>query len=167
MDAHLGEVGLLVLDFDGVLTDNRVWVSEDGSEAVACHRGDGMGISLLRRAGIETVVLSTETNPVVEARCRKLGVSCVQGLEGKEGVLRQVVAERGLSLERVAYVGNDINDLSCLEAVGFPVVVADAHPNVLPSALLVLSRKGGEGAVRELCDRILEGMASTKGEVDV
>jgi YrbI family 3-deoxy-D-manno-octulosonate 8-phosphate phosphatase len=160
-------VKLLVLDFDGVLTDNRVWVSEDGTEAVACHRGDGMGISLLRKAGLETFVLSTETNPVVSARCRKLGIDCIQGLEEKADTLARVVRERGLRLDQVAYIGNDVNDLSCLEAVGFPVVVADAHPHVIPAASLVLSREGGKGAVREFCDLLLKDLAHGEGRDDV
>lgn len=155
MASGIGEVRLLVLDFDGVLTDDRVWVSEDGAESVACHRGDGMGISLLRGAGIETVVLSTEKNPVVSARCRKLDVPCIQGLEDKGAALERVIQERGFGAEEVAYIGNDVNDIPCLERVGLPVVVADAHPDVLPSALLVLSRPGGHGAVREFCDMLL------------
>jgi len=160
-------VRLLVIDFDGVLTDNRVWVSEDGSEAVACHRGDGLGISRLRGEGIETVVLSTEKNPVVSARCRKLGINCFQGLDEKVGTLHQIVRERELSLAQVAYIGNDVNDLSCLEAVGFPIVVADAHPDVLPAASFVLARDGGQGAVREFCDMLLRDKARGEREEDV
>ena len=157
----------MVLDFDGVLTDNRVWVSEDGSEAVACHRGDGLGIARLREAGTETMVLSTEKNPVVSARCRKLGMDCIQGLDEKVDTLRRIVGERGLGLDQVAYIGNDVNDLSCLEVVGFPVVVADAHPDVIPAAGLVLSRDGGMGAVREFCDMILNDMTHGEREEDV
>ena len=149
-------VDLLVLDFDGVLTDNRVWVLEDGREAVACHRGDGMGLSLLRQRGIPVLVLSTETNPVVSERCRKLGIECVQGLgQDKFFALRQLLAARAIELSHVVYMGNDVNDLECMEAAGCGVSVADAHPEVLRAADLVLSAQGGQGAVRELCDRLL------------
>ncbi len=153
---HLKSVKLLVLDFDGVLTDNRVWVSEDGTEWIAADRGDGYGISLLLAAGIEVMVLSRETNRVVEARCRKLGIKHVQGVLNKHEVLPELVKQRGLSLDQVIYVGNDVNDLRCMEIVGLSVAVADAYPPVKAQADLILKRAGGYGAVRELCDRIIE-----------
>ena len=149
-------VAMLVLDFDGVLTDNRVWVTEDGTEAVACSRSDGMGLAMLRAYGVETVVLSTETNPAVTARCHKLGIPCQQGLVDKEIALQALATQRGVDLTQVVYVGNDVNDLSCLRLAGCGVAVADAHPAVLAEADFVLSQRGGHGAVRELCDMILE-----------
>ena len=149
-------VELLVLDFDGVLTDNRVWVLEDGREAVACHRGDGLGLSRLRQRGISVVVLSTETNPVVAARCRKLGIECLQGLgDGKLPALLNLLEARDINPSHVVYVGNDINDLDCMMAAGSGVAVADAHPDVRAAAAVVLSMEGGRGAVRELCDILL------------
>ena len=153
--SQLDDIRLVVLDFDGVLTDNRVWVSEDGRESVACDRSDGMGLSLLRREGTEAIVLSTETNPVVAERCRKLGLAYQQGLQDKTVALYILVAERDIDLSQVVYVGNDINDLGCMRLVGCAVAVADAHPNVAAEADLVLSKPGGHGAVRELCDLIL------------
>lgn len=149
-------VRLLVLDFDGTLTDNRVWVDETGREAVAAHRGDGMGIALVRRAGVEVVILSTERNPVVTARARKLGVPVFQGVEDKPALLRRLLAERGVPAEEVVYVGNDVNDVPCFPLVGFAAVPADAHPKAQRAADEVLRRRGGHGAVREVCDRILE-----------
>ena len=148
-------VELLVLDFDGVMTNNRVWVTEDGAEAVACNRSDGMGLAMLRAHGIQTVVLSTESNPVVAARCRKLGVPYRQGVADKETALRGLAAERNVDLPQIVYVGNDVNDLPCLRLVGCGVAVADAHPLVRAQADLVLNQQGGHGAVRELCDMIL------------
>lgn len=149
-------VGLLVFDFDGVFTDNRVWVTEDGKEAVACHRGDGMGLALLKEHGIEPFVLSTESNPVVTARCRKLGVDCQQSLGDKGAALRNLVQQKGLDMASVVYVGNDVNDLDCMRIAGYAVAVADAHPTVLSEADLVLQTRGGYGAVRELCDLIIK-----------
>jgi YrbI family 3-deoxy-D-manno-octulosonate 8-phosphate phosphatase len=147
---------LLVLDFDGVLTDNRVFVLEDGKEAVACDRGDGMGIELLRAAGLRIAVISKETNEVVSSRCRKLRIECHHGVEGKRAVLDEVIRRHDVRLDQVLYVGNDINDLECMRHAGFAVAVADARPEVLREADLILQRAGGKGAIRELSDLILE-----------
>ena len=109
---------MIVFDFDGVFTDNRVLVHEDGREAVWCHREDGLGIARLLERGIPMVVFSTEENPVVSARCRKLKLPCHQGLSDKLGTLKHLVATRGIDPKEVIFVGNDINDLSCMEWVG-------------------------------------------------
>ena len=122
-----GEISLLVLDFDGVLTDNRVYVNQRGEETVAVHRGDGMGISRVKRAGIEVVILSKEKNPVVKARGDKLGVPVFQGIDEKGEVLLSLMKKRNLSSDQVIYLGNDVNDLSCFPLVGLAVAVADAH----------------------------------------
>ena len=144
----------LVLDFDGVLTDNTVVTDQDGRESVRCSRGDGMGIERLATRGVPVLVLSKERNPVVTARCAKLGVPCVQGLEDKASALAAWLAERALDPAHVVYLGNDANDAACLQAVGCGVVVADAHHSVLPLARFVLDAPGGRGAVRELTDLI-------------
>ena len=122
---RLKNVRLVALDFDGVMTDNRVWVSEDGKEWVAANRSDGYGIELLRKQSIEVVVLSRETNPVVEARCQKLGIKHVQGLLAKASALQTVVEELGLDMNQVIYLGNDVNDLECMEIAGLAVAVAE------------------------------------------
>lgn len=149
-------VELLVLDFDGVLTDNRVWLDADGAEWVAAHRGDGWGIARLLESGVQVVVLSTETNPVVAARCRKLGIPAIQGVREKGPALLDLLRERGVAHDRVVYVGNDVNDLPCFPLAGCAVTVADGHPKALKEADLVLRARGGRGAVRELCDILLE-----------
>lgn len=149
------EVALVVLDFDGVLTDNRVWTDAAGNEQVAANRSDGWGLARLREAGVEVVVLSSEPHPVVAARCRKLGLTVEHGLADKGATLRRLLAERGIDRGRVVYVGNDVNDLPCFAEVGCAVAVADAHPTVRAAADLLLTRPGGHGAVRELCDMIL------------
>ncbi len=152
------QIDLLVFDFDGVFTDNRVLVLEDGREAAWCNRGDGMGLSLLRDTGLPMFVLSTEENPIVLARCRKLQLECRHGLADKRAALIELARERNVDLSRVVYVGNDVNDVGCMEAAGFAVAVADAHGEALARADLVLSRPGGQGAVRELCDLLLQQM---------
>ncbi|HEX3724662.1 MAG TPA: acylneuraminate cytidylyltransferase [Pirellulales bacterium] len=151
-------IEMLVFDFDGVFTDNRVYVFQDGREAVACNRGDGMGLSMLVAQNLPIVVLSTEVNPVVAARCRKLRLEYQHGLADKRAALVALAAEKKVDLRRVVYVGNDVNDLGCMEAAGFAVAVADAHPAALAKADLVLSNRGGDGAVRELCDLLLQHM---------
>jgi N-acylneuraminate cytidylyltransferase len=153
------KIDLVVFDFDGVMTDDRVWVDQDGHESVAANRRDGLGIAMLRRRGIPMVVLSTEPNPVVAARCHKLELSVFQSLADKAAVLRTLLEERKLDPAHVVYMGNDVNDLPCFSLVGCAVVVADAHPEVIPQADLVLTMPGGHGAVRELCDRILRTQA--------
>ncbi len=155
-----GQVDLVVFDFDGVFTDNTAFVDQDGVESVRVHRGDGMGIELLREAGVDMFVLSTEPNPVVAARCRKLKLPYLHGVGRKGEALAGILAERGADPSRTIYVGNDVNDLPCFPLVGCALVVTDAHPAALAQADLVLARRGGDGAVREVCDRILAGRAS-------
>ena len=152
-------VNLLVLDFDGVLTDNRVLVGQDGHESVLCHRGDGLGIEKLRGAGVAVVVLSKERNPVVAARCKKLGIECLQGEDDKLPTLQALARRKGLEAAQVAYVGNDVNDLECLSWVGTPIAVADSEPEVLRVADWVTTKIGGHGAVREVCEALLASRA--------
>lgn len=145
----------LVMDFDGVWTDDRVWVNQDGSESIVCSRRDGMGLERLRKAGLPMMVLSKEANPVLKSRCAKLKIPCEHGLETKIERFRQWLDERGLRMERTIYVGNDINDLECLRAAGLGVAPRDAHPEALAAADLVLDADGGRGALRLLSDMIL------------
>lgn len=149
-------VDLIVFDFDGVFTDNRVWVDESGKEMVACHRGDGLGISMMHKKGIKMIVLSSEENPVVAARCKKLKIDCYQGISDKALYLQKLVNEWSVSQDYVIYVGNDLNDSKCMKMVGCSIAVADAYPEILHAADIILQSKGGYGAVRELCDLILK-----------
>ena len=160
------DVDGLVTDFDGVHTDDRVHVGPDGTEFVTASRSDGMGIALLRRVGLPLLIISAETNPVVSARARKLKVDVRQGVEDKVTVLRSWADARDLDLQRVAFLGNDVNDLGCLRAVGWPIAVADAHPDVIAVARVVLSARGGHGAVRELANRILASHHSQSTQED-
>lgn len=145
-------IRLAAFDFDGVFTDNMVYVFEDGSEAVRCFRGDGLGLRKLERLGITNIILSTETNPIISARSKKLGIRCVQSCQDKYEALEKILKEMKLTLKQVAFVGNDINDLPCLMRVGLPIVVHDAHPEVIPHARYCTRAGGGYGAVREVCD---------------
>lgn len=149
------EIKLLVLDFDGVLTDNRVFVSEDGKESVACNRSDGLGIEMLQKKGVKVVVISKEKNNVVQARCKKLEVECKTGIDNKIDLFLQIVKENNLSMGQVCYVGNDIVDVDCIKAAGIGTAVADAYKCAIKSAKYVCKNKGGYGAVREVADLIL------------
>ncbi len=147
-------IRLVAFDFDGVFTDNLVYVFEDGREAVRCSRADGIGLAKLKSLDIYTIIISTETNPVISARARKLNIPCIQSCADKRSALEGILHEQGLSPEQAAFVGNDVNDLPCLTFVGLPIVVADAHPDVVPYALYRTLRPGGHGAAREVCDLI-------------
>lgn len=149
-------VKLIVLDFDGVLTDNRVWVSGTGEESVACNRSDGLGISLVKEKGIHVCVLSSETHIVVMKRCQKLKIPCYYGISDKLFKLKIISDRFAVDFEDIAYIGNDVNDIECMKAVGCSIAVADAHPDVLSIADMVLTKCGGKGAVREYCDMVLK-----------
>ncbi len=148
------KIKAVVFDFDGVFTTNQVIVSETGEESVICNRSDGYGMRLLESLPLEVMILSTEINPVVSARARKLKIECHQNCPAKAPELRRLMEKKGIPLELVAYVGNDVNDLECMNLVGLPIAVADAFPEVLEAAKLVLRSSGGKGAVREVCELI-------------
>ncbi|MFB6979937.1 cytidylyltransferase domain-containing protein [Streptomyces scopuliridis] len=149
------DIDAVVLDFDGTQTDDKVFVDSDGREMVAVHRGDGLGIAALRRSELKLLILSTEQNPVVAARARKLQVPVLHGIDRKDLALKQWCDEHGIAPERVLYVGNDVNDLPCFGLVGWPVAVASAHDAVRAAARAVTSTPGGEGAIREIAAWIL------------
>ncbi len=152
LEEAIAKIRLVAFDFDGVFTDNTVFVFQDGREAVRCSRADGLGLARIRELGVEPVIVSTETNPVVGARAKKLGVECVQGCRDKRASLAEIAAKRGVAMEEVAFVGNDVNDEACLKAAGLAIVVTDSHPDVADLADYVTETPGGRGAVREVCD---------------
>ena len=150
-------VELVICDFDGVITDNRVWVDQDGRETVAAFRSDSPRIRELRERGTDVMILSSEPNPVVAARAKKMGVEAIHGvgIQDKGRVMREVLAQKNIPAENVIYIGNDLNDLPCFEVAGWSVAVADAYPEVIRVADYVLKARGGHGALREVCDLIL------------
>lgn len=152
--ATLVDVELVAFDFDGVFTDNTVYVSQDGTEAVRCWRSDGLGLSRLRADGVHVVIVSTERNPVVTARADKLKLPCRQGVEDKAEAILDICRELGVAPSRTMFVGNDINDIPAFNAIGIPVAVADAYPEVEPHVVFRTSKPGGLGAVREVCDLV-------------
>ncbi|WP_406093364.1 cytidylyltransferase domain-containing protein [Streptomyces sp. NBC_01013] len=149
------DIDAVVLDFDGTQTDDRVLIDSDGRETVAVHRGDGLGIAALRKAGMPLLILSTEQNPVVAARAQKLRVPVLHGIDRKDLALKQWCDEQSIAPERVLYVGNDVNDLPCFALAGWPVAVASAHDSVRAAARAVTNTPGGFGAVREIAAWLL------------
>ncbi|WTP59814.1 N-acylneuraminate cytidylyltransferase [Streptomyces phaeochromogenes] len=149
------DIDAVVLDFDGTQTDDRVLIDSEGREFVSVHRGDGLGIAALRKSGLTMLILSSEKNPVVAARARKLQIPVLHGIDRKDLALKQWCEEQGIAPERVLYVGNDVNDLPCFALVGWPVAVASAHDVVRGAARAVTTVPGGDGAIREIASWIL------------
>jgi 3-deoxy-D-manno-octulosonate 8-phosphate phosphatase (KDO 8-P phosphatase) len=144
---------LVVFDFDGVLTDNRVLVFDDGREAVFCNRADGLAFGVLHRGGIATLILSTEQNRVVTERAKKLKVPVLQGLDDKAAALADFCQKKGIRLADVMYIGNDLNDWDVMKRVGYAVCPIDAHPDIKAICGTVLETPGGYGIVREVAER--------------
>lgn len=156
----LGKIRLFATDVDGVLTDAGMYYSESGDEWKKFNTRDGMGIKLLQKAGLITAIVTMERTKLVNRRAEKLAVPEVhQGVTDKLGILRDMVARHGLTLEQVAYIGDDVNDVEALQAVGFSASPADGLPPVLAVVDYVCRKKGGEGAVREVADMILGAQA--------
>lgn len=158
MKNHLKKIKLIVYDFDGVMTNNKVYVDQNSNEMVQVNRADGLGVSEIKKIGIEQIIMSTEKNSVVSARANKLDIHCFQGIDSKKDKLLKYCQEINIDLSQVAYVGNDINDKDTMEIVGFTFCPADAHETIKEISDHVFKRKGGEGVIRELLDLIKENI---------
>lgn len=156
----LSSVRLIAFDFDGVFTDNTVYVSQDGIESVRCWRSDGLGLSRLRLVGVQPFVISTETNPVVAARAQKLKLPYKQGVEDKAAAILATCSELQIDPRQTMFVGNDINDIPAFQSIGVPVGVADAYPEIYPYILYRTQKHGGFGAVREICDLVFNARSA-------
>jgi 3-deoxy-D-manno-octulosonate 8-phosphate phosphatase (KDO 8-P phosphatase) len=150
----LSTVRLVVFDFDGVFTDNTVYITQDGVESVRCWRSDGLGLTRLHSVGVKTAIISTETNHVVTTRAQKLNLYCKQGVANKALEIIKTCEEFNVDRRETVFVGNDINDIPAFQSVGIPVCVNDAYPEVYPYILYRTQKSGGFGAVREVCDLI-------------
>jgi YrbI family 3-deoxy-D-manno-octulosonate 8-phosphate phosphatase len=150
-------IDLIVYDFDGVMTDNRVLTLQDGTEAVFANRSDGLAVNMIKDMGIKQVIISMETNPVVKARAEKIGIPCIQGIGDKLDILKKYLAENYIDKDKVAFIGNEINDIAAMSYVGLPVAPADAYPEIKNVSKIVLKTKGGYGVVREFFDLIKRG----------
>ena len=148
------QIELIVYDFDGVMTDNRVLVTQEGGEAVYCNRSDGLGASMLKGMGLSQMILSTESNVVVKTRASKLNLPVMHGVKDKNKILQSYCKENSICLDKVLYVGNDINDLEVMKLVGYPVCPADANLAIRKISKIKLKSRGGEGVLRELAELI-------------
>lgn len=152
----------IVFDFDGVFTDNTVLVDQHGVESVRCWRSDGLGLVRVRGLGVKTLIISTEANPVVSIRAQKLKTDCIQGIEDKAAAIADWAISMGLPLSEIGFVGNDVNDIPALKEVGLPIGVADAYEEISPFIKHRTRRRGGYGAVREVCDLIVNAQAAPR-----
>jgi len=150
----LAYVELIAFDFDGVFTDNSVYVAQDGIESVRCWRSDGLGLARLRSVGVQAFIISTEANPVVSVRASKLKLPCKQDIEDKAQTILDTCRDLGISPDKTMFVGNDINDIPAFQSIGVPVAVADAYPEVDQYVVHRTEKPGGFGAVREICDLV-------------
>lgn len=149
---NINNVQLIVYDFDGVMTDNRVIISEDGKESVIVNRSDGLAISKLRYLGIPQLILSSETNAIVKIRAKKLNVPVLSGVKDKKDVIISYCNRKDIDLKKVIFVGNDISDSEVMETVGYPVAPKDAYKIIKEKAMIITKVRGGEGVIRELYD---------------
>lgn len=147
-------IRLVVCDFDGVMTNNEVIVDENGKESVVCSRSDGFGIEMLKKNGIEVIVISKEKNKVVKARCDKLKIPYIQGTDDKLSILKKEMKKRSITCGQVCFIGNDINDIECIKYAGLGIAVNDSYPEVKRYARIITKRKGGQGVIREVADMI-------------
>jgi 3-deoxy-D-manno-octulosonate 8-phosphate phosphatase (KDO 8-P phosphatase) len=147
----LSNIKLVITDFDGVLTDNKVLLSEDGKESVFCNRADGLGVEILKKHGIEIIILSSEKNNVVQKRADKLNIKAFNNVKNKDDVIKKISKEKGIDLQNIAYIGNDINDLPALEIVGLPLIVLDSSLELMKNYnFKLLTVNGGSGVLRYL-----------------
>ena len=147
-------VKFVVFDFDGVFTNNSVFVSENGEETVQCSRSDGIGLERLNEVNVKFYIISTESNKVVSQRAKKIKSPVIQNIKDKSLALKQICEEEGFSLTETMFVGNDINDISALKIVGYPVGVNDSFNEIISYIKFKTKKNGGMGAVREICDLI-------------
>jgi len=161
----LASVRLIAFDFDGVFTDNTVYVTQEGIEFVRCWRSDGLGLARLLGLGVQAFIISTEANPVVTMRAQKLKLPCKQGVEDKAAAILATCRDLQVPSQQTMFVGNDINDIPAFQVIGIPVGVADAHPEIYPYVLYRTQRPGGFGAVREICDLVVNARTARKNGI--
>tara|TARA_B100001093_G_C26715926_1_gene965642 strand:+ start:572 stop:1057 length:486 start_codon:yes stop_codon:yes gene_type:complete len=145
-------IKLVIFDFDGVFTDNKVIVDQNGNESVICSRYDGYGIEKLRNHSIYQYVISSEVKPIANERCKKLGIDCINNVKSKVIEAEKIIQQLSIKFENVCFIGNDINDIDLLDIVGFPVKTYDSHPKLNDRGYFSTKVKGGYGCVRELSD---------------
>ena len=153
---EIDKIKLVIYDFDGVMTNNKVYIDQNGNEMVQINRADGLGIAEIKKLGIKQIIVSTEQNPVVSARAIKINIPCLQGIEDKKETLIDYCLKNNIDLNNVAYIGNDINDKDAMEMAGLTLCPSDAHKSIKEISDHILKAKGGNGVVRELLDLLIQ-----------
>ena len=150
------KIDLIVFDFDGVLTDNKVLVDQNGNESVSCSRSDGLGFDVLKILRKSAYIISTEKNLVVSARAKKLNIPVLQGVRDKSHIIKNISKEKNVKLNKILFVGNDLNDYYAMQLCGYSACPSDSHPKIKDIASFVLKTKGGNGVLRELLEEVFE-----------
>ncbi len=153
---NINNIDALIFDFDGVLTNNKVYVSEDGLETVVCSRADGLAFDVLKKLNKPVIILSTEKNLVVKVRAKKLKILAINGINDKVKTLKKLTVEHKYNLDKILYVGNDLNDYLAMKLCGYTACPADSHPQIKKISKVCLSKTGGDGVIRELVEEILK-----------
>ena len=153
---NIDKIDAFIFDFDGVLTDNFVHTDENGKELVSCSKADGLAFDVLHKLRKPAYILSTEQNPVVTARAKKLKIQVLQGIGNKSQALKNIANEKGYNLQNILYIGNDLNDYFAMQLCGYTACPIDSHKAIKSIATIVLKTKGGKGVVRELLEDILQ-----------
>ena len=151
---NINDIKIFVFDFDGVLTNNMVYLDQNGKESVSCSRGDGLAFDVLRKLKKSAYILSTEKNTVVSARAQKLQISVVQGVENKVAGIQEIIKKENCKIENILYMGNDLNDYRVMSICGFTACPADSHEKIKQISNIVLKTNGGFGVVRELLEEV-------------
>ena len=155
MKILIDSIDAFVFDFDGVMTNNLVHLDQSGKEWVSCSRADGLAFDVLRRLQKPAYILSTEENPVVSARAKKLKIQALQGVKNKADALSSLSKSKGYDLSRILYVGNDLNDFHAMRICGFSACPIDSHPKIKHISNICLNTNGGNGVVRELLEDVM------------
>jgi 3-deoxy-D-manno-octulosonate 8-phosphate phosphatase (KDO 8-P phosphatase) len=150
----IGKIKLIVYDFDGVMTDNRVLVDQNGKESVFCNRSDGLAIAEIKKMGIEQVIVSTETNKVVEMRAKKLALPVIQGVGNKKQVILEYCKQHNVNFDNLVYFGNDLNDLEAMKLAKYSIVPIDSSREIKEIASIITNSRGGQGVIREFLNMI-------------
>ena len=153
---NLKNIDAFVFDFDGVLTDNRVYVDQDGKESVCCNRSDGLAFEALRKLKLPTFILSSESNPVVAARAKKLQIPVLHGIKDKRKALLELCSQNNYDFKRIFYIGNDLNDFHVMKDCVYSACPSDSHSLINKISKFTLSSRGGDGVVREILESIFK-----------
>ena len=152
---NIDNIEVFIFDFDGVLTNNLVYLNQEGGEMVACSRADGLAFDVLRKLKKPTFILSTEKNPVVTMRAKKIKIQAIQGVSDKVRAIENLSNKGKYDLDKILYVGNDLNDYLVMQLCGYTVCPADSHSKIKEISDVVLKTNGGNGVVRELLEDVL------------